>query len=250
MILRHPWRKKLENNHMEYVTIDKKIEVFKQKADYYDSVLEGLGKFRQITYGSKLGLLIWYSDFCFFITLSCYDLWIVISDYIKSIKVYQQNYYARQLSLIIFELLSDISQHFDEKYKQLFEIKIDDEILKKRAYAVRKIFNKYRNDNESNYKNIRDTTIAHRSHDIDLQINVINGMANDEIFQFSFDYLKSLEDLLSLLSDTVKYINKDWERMSKEEYFLKYQYEDSNIESPSPSLARAISDEEPGKTSS
>jgi hypothetical protein len=219
---------KAEGIMIDGVSYEEKMKVFKQKADYYDSLLEGLGGFRQLSYGSKLGLLIWYSDFCFFITLSCYDLWIVINDYTRSIKVYQQNYYARQLSLIVFELFSDISQHFNDKFKQLYENRISDIELRERAIELRKVFNKYKSDNESKYKDIRDKTIAHRSHDINVQINLINGMTNDQVFEFAFEYIKRLEELLGLLNDTIRYINKDGEILSKEEYFTKYQYYEPN----------------------
>lgn len=66
--------------------------LFKQKADYYDQILEGFNLYRTGAYSTGLVLLMWLSDFAIFSILGCYDLWIVLCDYQKAVKKFQQVY--------------------------------------------------------------------------------------------------------------------------------------------------------------
>lgn len=99
--------------------------IFKQKADYYDDILKGFNEYRVAAYSTGLDLLKWLSDFAVFTLIGSYDLWIILCDYHRATKKYQQNYYTRQASLVCFELLSDISQHLNNNFTELMINKID-----------------------------------------------------------------------------------------------------------------------------
>ena len=199
-------------------------EIFKQKADYYDEALRLFGEFRKRAYGTKLELLEWFSDFSIFTLLGAYDLWIILIDYQKAIKVYQRTYYARQAALICFELLSDNSQQIGNEYIKLLIEKVDEENISKKAIQIRKDFNKLRSDNESKFKDIRDYTIAHRDHNISNQLKIINSLDMDWIMEFSMDYLNKIEELHSLFNQFINKINIDGKDLGKDEFLKKYTY--------------------------
>lgn len=197
-------------------------KIFKIKSDYYDDTLKIINDYRIMSYNTNLELLNDLSDFAIFTLMGAYDLFILWCDYARAIKQYQQNYYVRQASLVCFELLSDISQHFNKNYINLFVNKITDQTINHRALDIQKIFNKMRNDNESKLKSIRDLTIAHRDHNISSQINIMNNMDNGAIMGFAIKYLHQIESLHYLMSDAISYISNDLDVLGKEEFVKKY----------------------------
>jgi len=204
---------------IEYNEINK---IFLQKANYYDEAIIAFDIYREFAYKTKLKLIIWICDFSYFTLLSSYDLFIIYIDYQKSQKVYQQCFYARQASLLCFELLSDISQHFNRMFNELFLDKITDEELSNISKELRSVFHKLKNENESKFKVIRDITSAHRDHDISKQIEIMNNMDVEMIMEFSFQYLKQIEVLQVLLNNTIKYIREDSERLNHDDFIVKY----------------------------
>jgi hypothetical protein len=95
-----------------------------------------------------------------FTIIVSYDLWILQLDYQKAITKYQQNFYARQSALLCFELLSDMPQKINGKYRKLLIELIDNEEINVRAKNIRKKLNAIRNENEKKYKEIRDLTAS------------------------------------------------------------------------------------------
>ncbi len=197
--------------------------IFQEKADYYDNILGIFNDYRIAVYHTNLTTLRYFCDFAIFTLLGSYDLWISLCDYQKSIKKYQQKYYARQISLLVFELLSDIPQRFS-KFIILFD-KIDNDSLQKSALEVRKKFNKIRNDNEKEFKDIRNLTIAHREHNITEQINIINKIDSEVIIEFGLSYLKEIEILHDLMNNILQYLQHDINSLNADEFFKKYRFD-------------------------
>lgn len=209
------------------MSVDEIEKLFKQKADYYDNVLKAFNEYRSAAYGTKANLIQWLADYSVFTLLGSYDLWIIHCDYHKSVKVFQQNYYARQASLICFELLQDVSQLCNEKYSELLIKRISDKEIVTEAIDVRKILHKFRNENEKKFKDIRDITIAHRDHNISTQIEIINNMDNNWILGFTLEFLQLIERLHLLLGKAINYIQKDSPNLNNDTFFKKYNYEKS-----------------------
>lgn len=191
--------------------------MFKKKADYYDETLRIFDKYREAIYWTESELLKWFSDFAIFTLLGSYDLFIIICDYHKSIKKFQQTYYARQASLVCFELLDDISQHFNKNFNELMLNKIKDSSINEEYKRLSKAFNKMRNDDGAKFKTIRDYTIAHRDHNISKQIEIMNDMDNEWIIKFSLEYLKVIEELVVIM-----YIWSDTQKLNKDMFLEKY----------------------------
>lgn len=196
--------------------------VFKKKADYYEDAIKAFHIYRSGAYGSNIESLKWLGDFCLFTTFGLYDLWILQCDYEKSMKVYQQNYYARQTALLCFELLSDIPQNINEKYQNLLIEKITSAQINEKAKLIRKRFNQIRNERESELKDIRDYVTAHREHDVSKHIEVINKMNNKEIMDFALEYMKVIEELDVLLNDVILYLSKEQIDLGKAKFINKY----------------------------
>ena len=196
--------------------------VFVQKAEYYESAIEAFSIYRNGALSSGIELFIWLSNLSTFTLLVLYDLWILQIDYEKSQRKYQQNYYARQSALLCFELFSDIPQNINDKYQKLLIDEIEDLEINSKATEIRKKFNKIRNDNESKFKEIRDLTAAHRDHDVSKLISIQGEMNNQEIIDFAFDYMKLIEELDFLLSDVIKYLNKEQTEIGNEKFYKKY----------------------------
>jgi hypothetical protein len=199
--------------------------VFNKKADYYDKTLEVLSYYKESANNSGLNLLIWLSDFAIFTLMSSYDLWIILCDYQSAIKKYQQNYYARQASLICFELLSDIPGFFGKEYSELMINKIGDTNINQQAQELRKIFNKLRNDYEPKFKLIRDSTIAHREHNVSKLIDTMCGIDCDWVMEFSLKLLESIERFHILMNNIIKFLDKDASRLGKNDFLEKYKYQ-------------------------
>lgn len=197
-------------------------DLFKQKADYYERAIEAFNYYRNTAYNSKIDLFIWLGDFSMFTILVSYDLWILQIDYQKSIKKYQQNFYARQSALLCFELFSDIPQNINDKYQKLLIDKIKDSEINEKAITIRNKFNKIRNDNESRFKEIRDLTAAHREHNISKLLDVKNAMNNQEIMDFTLEYMKLIEELDYLLNDVILYLKEEQLAMGNDKFKTKY----------------------------
>ncbi len=201
--------------------IDVVNEAFKKKADYYDTILKAFDDYRSAVYSSELNLLKWFCDFSIFTLLTSYDLWIVACDYNKAIKKYQQNYYSRQAALLCFELLSDIPGHFNENFNDLVS-KINDDSITNNIVKLRKVFNKYKNDYEQKFKDIRDLTAAHRVHDISLLIKLMNEINNDWVISFSMEYLNVVNDLQVESNKIINYLTSDLKIIGDESFKTKY----------------------------
>ena len=197
-------------------------EIFKKKADYFEEVIKAFTIYRSGAYGSKIKSLKWLGDFSLFTIFGLYDIWILQCDYEKSIKVYQQNYYARQTALLCFELLSDIPQNINENYQKLLIEKIINARINEDAKLIRKRLNQIRSDRESDFKDIRDRVTAHREHDISNHIDIINKMDNFEIMKFALEYMKVIEELNELLNEVIAYLNKELRDLGNEHFIRKY----------------------------
>lgn len=199
-------------------------KIFKQKADYYDSTLMKFNDFRLISYGTDSHLLKWFCDYCIFTVMVLFDLWIILCDYQRATKKYQQNYYARQTSLLCFELLSDIPNQMGSEYNHLFQKLIINDEINNKSHEIRKTFNILKNKYETHFKDIRDITAAHREHNITKQLLIINEMDNEWIMSFSLEFMKEIESLNRLMNDVITIIYNDINTMDKKELLKKYDY--------------------------
>ncbi len=143
-----------------------------------------------------------------FLNIIAFDLVSVGYNLIFEDKKWQKIYYARQVSLIIYEALKDIPEVLGKNYKQLF-VGIDiakdylDELNK-----YKKDLERYKSEHLKILYEIRVNVSAHRDQDIDNQLAIISKIDPYKIIKIMTDFeliLRKLSDhLQKLLVYTIK----------------------------------------------
>lgn len=184
-------------------------DIFLQKANYYDECIQVLSNFHKNAKQTKLPLVEWTSRFSLFIVLGAYDLWILMYNVHTSVTKYQQNFYARQISLLVFELMQDIPQNLSKEFHTIYFTILGNSNFNLEAVNIKKSFDLFQNKHASYFKKIRDLVAAHREHNADIQLNIINDMNDGEVSTIAFEFIQNLEKLMVLMNNTIRLINKD-----------------------------------------
>jgi hypothetical protein len=127
-----------------------------------------------------------------FLNILEYDLTSVGYNLVFENKPWQKVYYARQVSLIIYEAFIDIPQVLGKNYKQIFK-GFDN------AQPYIDVLNGYKKElealNKQNIKYLKDIRMnvsAHRDQDIDNQLEVIGAIDPYKIIKIMYEFEKVL----------------------------------------------------------
>lgn len=153
-------------------------KIFNQKALYLERTLVVFQKFYNSAKFAGFKKMIWLGNLSIFSLIVEYDLWIYTCSFGSSNRNFR-NAYARLACVSIVESIEDILQMMGKDYQEFYTNIIEDSILKNRALSFRKKISNFRFENENTMREIRNYVLAHRDHNIEKQIEIINKMDMD-----------------------------------------------------------------------
>lgn len=181
-------------------------KMFETKAVYYENTIQALTYYYNCGGGSPK--IAWLANLGLFSVFSIYDLWIYMCTYHSSSKNYVKNLNARLVCMGIVESTEDTLQMMGKEYHAFFNSLIEDESIRDRAILFRKKLVQFKGDNEREFREVRNYVIAHREHAVLKQVEILNKMDNDALMQKNMEYLKLIEELHTVINDTITYISK------------------------------------------
>ena len=191
---------------MENTTKSEIEKIFEKKASYYEDTIKGLTYYYNCGGGSSK--IAWLANLGLFSMFNIYDLWIYMCTYHSSSKKYVKNLNARLVCLGIVESIEDILQMMGKEYQVFFSSLIEDKNIRTRAILFRKKLAQFKDDNEREFREVRNYVIAHREHAVLKQVEILNQMDSDALMQKNMEYLKLIEELHLVINDTITYISE------------------------------------------
>lgn len=136
-----------------------------------------------------------------FLNILEYDLTSVGYNLVFENKPWQKVYYARQVTLVMYEAFNDLPEVLGKYYKQIFE-----GIEKAKPYletlkGYKKDFEFLKNTNFEYLQEIRMNVSAHRDQDIDRQLEVIRTIDPYRVIKIMFDFEKILRKITDHIQD-------------------------------------------------
>ena len=110
-----------------------------------------------------------------FISLCCDDLEILVDHLCSRPSITRASLYARVACLIIAELLDNVPSITGKKFQNIVGTLTGEEGLRKFRSITRK-FSHIRKAYEANVRKIRNVAIAHRDHDVEAQLTLIETL--------------------------------------------------------------------------
>lgn len=146
-----------------------------------------------------------------YLNLLAYDLISVGYNLYFEKKRWQKIYFARQVSLLIYEALNDIPTITGKIFKVQFNsargIPAVEDFLSQLKQCNKRL-QEYRNNNLDKLKNIRMNVAAHRDDDIDEQLSIIKNINPYDTIKQMTDFDKTLRHFIDLLQSLIVHLVK------------------------------------------
>jgi len=185
------------------ITIDKTsiVKDFNERYHVLESNIILTEKIKRLAKekGSNENVIIW--NIFGFLNILEYDLTSVGYNLVFENKRWQKIYYARQVTLVMYEAFNDLPEILGKNYKTIF-----DGIENAKPYidtlkGYKKDFELLKNTNFEYLKEIRMNVSAHRDQDIDKQLEVIRTIDPYKVIRIMFDF----EKILRKITDHIQY---------------------------------------------
>lgn len=196
--------------------MDKQYEkIFNQKAEYLEKAILALQDYYNSSVFSGLSKPKWIANISLYALLLEYDLWIYMCNYDYSNRKFVKTSFARSTCVAIVESTEDILQLMGKEYQDFYSSVIDVESLCKSALNLRKKIVIFKNENEKQFRDIRNYTLAHRENNVIKQVEILTKINVHQLMDKCMSYLNLIEELHLILNDSIKYISL---KMSENDY--------------------------------
>lgn len=177
------------------------VEGFNDRYNVLESNIKLTEKIKRLAKEKKSNenVIIW--NIFGFLNILEYDLTSVGYNLAFENKPWQKVYYARQVTLVMYEAFNDLPEVLGKYYKQIF-----DGIEKAKPYletlkGYKKDFELLKNTNFEYLQEIRMNVSAHRDQDIDRQLEVIRTIDPYRVIKIMFDFEKILRKITDHIQD-------------------------------------------------
>lgn len=126
-----------------------------------------------------------------YMTICNYDLSIIVKNIPLSHNDWEKKLHARLLALIIFEFLDDLGGLLGKNFRDNIE-NLSNSAYLKQLGLVAKEFYKYKKKNQKMLKDIRVQAIGHREQDAKKQLEIIEKINTDNIFNLGIELINLL----------------------------------------------------------
>ncbi|AMM50540.1 hypothetical protein TH61_04230 [Rufibacter sp. DG15C] len=135
-----------------------------------------------------------------FITMTYYDLKILLKELTISDNEWRKRYFARQACLLIYEAIEDVPKLIGRKFTtQIVALLSKSEIHIEQLRQIKQAISEYNNKHKPLLSKIRHSCIAHREHRMLDQIKLINQISWQTILPLVSEFDTILFDLVQTL---------------------------------------------------
>jgi hypothetical protein len=200
-ILSYPIVKEIEedialNREELEIRFDERYEVLKSNIWFIKNI-KNLASERSIADIATLWNVFGY------LNLLSYDLISVGYNLYFERKPWQKVYFARQVSLLIYEGMMDIPDLLGKSFKDIFANISDSQLYMNQLKTYKKELEDYKSLYSEKLKEIRNSTAGHRDHNIDEQIKVIQKINPYDTIKMMTDFEKIVRKIMDHLQPLI-----------------------------------------------
>lgn len=186
---------------------------FDQHAEHLERCFRALVEYRRRCQEAQFAELENLANLAQFVLILQYDLRIHGSDFEATNRRWRRNLYARQIATTLFESIEDLTKLCGRALTGELVDFAPQDTLEKLQSTLRGL-RSFRRSHSTTLKEIREVISAHRDHNAQTQITTMKNIDIDRILDLNADYILWLNDLLSIIDDTIVHSFADLEARS------------------------------------
>jgi len=132
-----------------------------------------------------------------------YDISILAHDVLLSPNSWKRKLYCRLLAMTLIESVEDVSQMLGWQFRQTVNAIYNDSALDTRITELTRAMGHFQSKNGKALREIRQTVSAHRDHDANTQLRVIEALDCQKLLYLTADFVAHNRKVLDLLYDLI-----------------------------------------------
>mgnify|MGYP001557504471 CR=1 FL=1 len=176
----------------------------RRKFDVLESAIDTLQQERARALKHGAAAFAGVLDASLFVTLLSFDLTVLTLDHAQELRESRQNFYSRQLCMLLFEALEDLPSVFGKEFREALRAITDHPRVRDQLNGHMKSIDVLRRSYSAELKEIRLFAAAHREQDAFRQLEVIRKVDDRRVGRIARELDAILHEIINWLIGVAK----------------------------------------------